>query len=716
MRKSPYCDSDYSNPENVRFVFENSIAPTDKVSMETRWTPTETHYILKWNPVAEASAYRVRIVCNDREIFLERPTVTEVDLTKLFAQYGTDATLDCFVKTLSSQEGRLSSEEVLYRAFIAESGEFVGGDGSAENPYLIYTAEQLKAMENGEGKHYLLKSHLTLPENEYLPGGFSGSLKGDVDGQRAVITLHINLPDAVGVGLFAGTGAGTIENICVAGSIIGSNNVGGIAGSGTGTRFINCFNTADITATANKLSNQNDNGCNVAGIVGTLSGTGSSVKDCANFGRIEAKGGRNAGGILGTSAGNPALVIENCENSGDILSPKANVGGIAGFVNSGLTTRCRNYGSVSGGSANVGGILGACYDDLTESYNTGEVKASGSSSGGIAGTFGGKAQNVILNNNYNTGNIVNASNKTAYSGIVGVAGQAGYAKKLQYNYTVGSSANDFAVVPTDTVLEGNYVLQGAAAKVQKATELTGEQMQDLSSFQGFDPAVWTIGVTEGYAYPTLINNPHKAKQVAPVPVLSTPAAVQVTEKDGKYTLTFTGDSRAVKHVIYITGSDPIETTSLSLDISSAFPKTGDYKIGIRSFGDGVHYQNSMTSEILLYQVLKEERLTASSDLTIAEEADRYLLSFVGDVHAVKHRVTVDGYESVFETVDGTVQKVDLTEALTQCREYTIREVSIGDAKQYADSEEASIQYTVVDKTILSAPADVTVTWGGENGA
>ena len=363
---------------------------------------------------------------------------------------------------------------------------------------------------------------------------------------------------------------------------------------------------------------------------------------------------------------------------------------------------------------NVGGIVGASYGHVEECYNTGKIKGSSSSTGAIVGTHSGTTiKNATLNNNYNTGDIVNASNTTNYSGIAGMAGQAGGEKIIKYNYTIGSSANDFGRLIDDTVYEGNYALSGKVATIQKSTELTDAQMQDLNNFEGFDPSVWTIGVTEGYPYPTLINNPHKAAESAPIPVLQTPSGIQVTEKDGDYILTFTGDSSAVKHLIYITGADPIETTALSVNITSVFAEAGDYKIGIISLGDGVNYQDSMPSETITYKVVKEKILTAPSDLMVTEEEGVYTVSFTGDFNALKHKITVDGYESVFETSDGKTQKADITAAFTEFREYTIRIVSIGDGKKYLDSEEASIRYTVVDKTILSAPTDVAVTWGGE---
>lgn len=163
----------------------------------------------------------------------------------------------------------------------------------------------------------------------------------------------------------------SIEQVTNTAQIVGSSNVGGIAGefNGSGKAVTNASNSGEINS-----------GNTAAGIVGKL--TAGNISKSNNSGKVTASvattlsssDGAFLGGIAGWASGN----INNCYNTGEITTVTVfgssdNVGGIAGYLVSGKTVSyCYNVGKVEG-SSNVGGIIGClpgarttvtfCYQD-----------------------------------------------------------------------------------------------------------------------------------------------------------------------------------------------------------------------------------------------------------------------------------------------------------------------------------------------------------------
>ncbi len=163
----------------------------------------------------------------------------------------------------------------------------------------------------------------------------------------------------------------SIEQVTNTARIVGSSNVGGIAGefNGSGKAVTNASNSGEINS-----------GNTAAGIVGKL--TAGNISKSNNSGKVTASvattlsssDGAFLGGIAGWASGN----INNCYNTGEITTVTVfdssnNVGGIAGYLVSGKTVSyCYNVGQVEG-SSNVGGIIGClpgarttvtfCYQD-----------------------------------------------------------------------------------------------------------------------------------------------------------------------------------------------------------------------------------------------------------------------------------------------------------------------------------------------------------------
>lgn len=155
----------------------------------------------------------------------------------------------------------------------------------------------------------------------------------------------------------------SIEQVTNTAQIVGSSNVGGIAGefNGSGKAVTNASNSGEINS-----------GNTAAGIVGKL--TAGNISKSNNSGKVTASvattlsssDGAFLGGIAGWASGN----INNCYNTGEITTVTVfdssnNVGGIAGYLVSGKTVSyCYNVGKVEGLS-NVGGIIGCLPGEST---------------------------------------------------------------------------------------------------------------------------------------------------------------------------------------------------------------------------------------------------------------------------------------------------------------------------------------------------------------
>jgi uncharacterized repeat protein (TIGR02543 family) len=244
--------------------------------------------------------------------------------------------------------------------------QYFAGAGTAESPFLIYSAEQLDQLSflvnSGDTAYsdqtYQLENDIDLSGYaNWNPIGSSSELpfKGTFNGNghkisNLTLTQSLTSPQELlsSWGLF-GFNAGTINNTNISEcniSITGSGNIqaGSIAGYNSGL-ILGCACSGEVVSTRS-----------AGGIAGYNCG---SILECHNSGNIDSIGGRS-GGIAGQNiTGN----IARCYNAGKIGIVSI-CGGIAGF-NNGTISDCMNLGSIvttSSFVANLGGIVG--YDNL----------------------------------------------------------------------------------------------------------------------------------------------------------------------------------------------------------------------------------------------------------------------------------------------------------------------------------------------------------------
>lgn len=215
------------------------------------------------------------------------------------------------------------------------------------------------------------------------------------------------------------------------GTITGPKCVGGIVGlvnKGTvGVVIQNSENHGEVIGT-----NQY-----IGGIVG--SSATATVKNCKNYGFINAPKANNIAGIVGFATNTTEVIL--CENHGDIIAGTSSNGAIVGYLGGGATLEaaskvvgCVNYGDISG-SATVGGIVGLNNGYVTRYFvegeaevktvNYGNVTATSSYVGGICGNTGISSNCVASMTEYaiNYGTITAGMNSDDVSSVGGINGQ-----------------------------------------------------------------------------------------------------------------------------------------------------------------------------------------------------------------------------------------------------------------------------------------------------
>lgn len=303
----------------------------------------------------------------------------------------------------------------------------------------IYNKAQLfewnanSAMWAATDKVYL-EADIDMNSEEWTPHTFRGTF----DGLAHKLYNFIPNSDKELVGFFSEL-YGTVKNLII-GSSDGSSwdgvSIAKHEYSGTQSAWNNAGSVCARLATNGSISNvtnfakveqgENDNGkrCRLGGIAGYVSGTGTKITGCVNYGSVtnnctSTVAKQPMGGIV-ASAEKPTA-IEQCTNRGAVTSNCAGayyIGGIMGItagINASdevVTTgssidSCNNYGKVSstiaGNTFYVGGIVGLLTGGTISectNYATGSVFSTvtdqRSAIGGIAGGLAKENNSAIV--------------------------------------------------------------------------------------------------------------------------------------------------------------------------------------------------------------------------------------------------------------------------------------------------------------------------------
>jgi len=351
---------------------------------------------------------------------------------------------------------------MLYFCSLPAHARYGSGTGEPNDPYLIYTAEQLNAIGAYRGdwdKHFRLMADVDLNTLEGTPFNIIGSdyhhpFTGVFDGNRHTIS-HLTISSHTFVALFGRLWSGTkIRDLGLVNvNIDGSKYVAGLVGLNEGD-IIRCYSTGSIDGKWEMIG----------GLVGMNNGT-----VIHSYSICMVNGGETTGGLVGYNGRGKIY----CCYSNSIINGSSEVGGLVCFNWLDAVSQCCSTGSVNG-VLNVGGLVGYnLKGDVINSYSTCEVSGN-ENVGGLVGDNGHTIRNCYANGSIR--------GKTNVGGLVG--------------------SNDAEVINSfwDILTSGQTTSVGGTGK------MTDEMYISLTfvGWGGWDyeaNGVWTID--EGNDYPRL---------------------------------------------------------------------------------------------------------------------------------------------------------------------------------------------------------------------
>ncbi len=291
--------------------------------------------------------------------------------------------------------------------------QYGGGTGEPNDPYLIYTAEQLQAIgddPNDWSKHFKLMADLDLAAypDFLIPikGGRGRGFSGVFDGNgHTIVNFTVHTDEARVVGLFtyvwgpdaeirslglidpvventAGIFTGALIGSLTRGKVVdcyvegarisGISYVGGLIGDVDRGTLVNCRAEGAVRGQDY-----------VGRLVGDFSGT---LTNCGAEGSVY--GEKYVGGLVGY-AGWPSLIGDSYSDCR--VDANSMVGGLVGDLHDGVAAGCHATGDVTGREG-VGGLVGSIwYMGIADCYATGDVCGEESRVGGLVGANWGRA-------------------------------------------------------------------------------------------------------------------------------------------------------------------------------------------------------------------------------------------------------------------------------------------------------------------------------------
>jgi len=360
--------------------------------------------------------------------------------------------------------------------------QYGGGSGTADDPYLIYTPEQMNAIgadPNDWDQHFQLMADIDLSQYTGTEFNLIGSAfptgRGDTRLEQAF--------------------SGTFD--------------------GDGHTISNFTYTSDDE-----------------GYIGLFRAISDPNAEIRNLGivtaRIDAGGGGSVGALVGYLE---YAAVTNCFVEDGMVTGDNGVGGLIGSIRGGgarghfdlqdaAVRDCHSTCDVSGASS-VGGLVGSGGDLIADSYSTGMVTGE-DRVGGLAGSGyvlqGCYADGIVIGNDYvgglagDGGAIMDCYAQAAVSGNRYVGGLAGGAGSVVNCYASGAVLADrdagglVGDADADDVVASFWDFQAGRQQTSMGGEgKTTAQMQTLITFrawgQGDSAGAWTID--EGNDYPRL---------------------------------------------------------------------------------------------------------------------------------------------------------------------------------------------------------------------
>ncbi len=312
------------------------------------------------------------------------------------------------------------------------------GEGTASNPYIIRTKEQLQGINNNLNQaHYKLGNDIDVTgiENFEPIGNATYPFTGTLDGAGFKIS-NVNIESAEPyIGMFGYTSGAIIKDLIIENIIVKSNfvndsssiyyaYVGGLAGYTKGGKLenIKLIGTSKVElSTASHVY--------IGGIAGSISDNANVVNTSSNTEVLAIVGGttKNIGGLIGSVNG---VTISSSYATGSITvigGSSAYAGGLIGEVNGTGTIidKCYSTGNLDvniSGNQYIGGLIGKSFGTITNVYSTSNVNLNKKSTldyiGGLIGY-----NDASLTNAYAVGrvDIQNLSTSGCLGGLLGTS-------------------------------------------------------------------------------------------------------------------------------------------------------------------------------------------------------------------------------------------------------------------------------------------------------
>jgi hypothetical protein len=429
------------------------------------------------------------------------------------------------------------------------AGTYGGGKGDPNEPYQIWTAEQMNQIgsnPNDWNQNFRLMANIDLSNYSGTAFNIIGTLDnpftGTFDGSGYVIQnfaystesqRYVGLFSCVhnaeirGLGLenisISSAGSylgglagyqqyGNIRDCYVTGSIVGvsdSNSVGGLVGRNSFGTIDNCHSEV-VTSGESK----------VGGLVGN--NFGGTISDSFSSGLIG--GGNTLGGVVGY---NESGKILKCYSTVEVSGTGNSIGGLVGEnALQSMISDCHSSGPVSGNSI-VGGLVGLNQGTISTSYSNGNISGD-SSVGGLVGLNGGTISTSfsigsvqgqtdvggLVGNENGNPTITDCYSNSPVSGINSVGGLVGRAKGVIFHcYSTGTiSGGDINIGGLIGGAWGNLQVSDCFWDTESTGQMTSaagiglttDLMRQSLTYIGWnscDNQIWTID--EGKDYPRL---------------------------------------------------------------------------------------------------------------------------------------------------------------------------------------------------------------------
>ena len=291
---------------------------------------------------------------------------------------------------------------IVYLQTFPANAKYNGGNGTANDPYQIATAEHLILLcENPEDydKHFILTADIDL--NPSLPGcrifdraviaPGTNDTRNDFQGQIHNCYCTGEVMGINRVGGFVGRNLGDIISSSYTGMVDGKYRIGGLVGNNDSGVTTCCYSTGTVSGLST-----------IGGLVGSNSDW-SYVTDCYSTSAVS--GGYNVGGLVGENMDWSRVTL--CYSTG-MVQGGDEVGGLVGF-NGSHVTHCYSTSKVQGND-DIGGLVGSNRSRVQGSESRGDVGGE-NYVGGLVG--------------YNRGDVAHCSSVSSVDGDSSIGGLIG---------------------------------------------------------------------------------------------------------------------------------------------------------------------------------------------------------------------------------------------------------------------------------------------------